>query len=202
MTRSNNHVLIDYENVQPEFANLIAPAFYKIWVFVGALQHKVKFDLVELLQAKGSDAKVIKMGGTGPNALDFHMAYHLGRLCVQEPNAYFHVITKDKDLDPLLTRLREDGLHVQRCTAVSELPMLILPSTTPDDDKLSRVIEYLIDRGKQRPASLKTLMGTVASRFQPKLGESETINIVEQLKATGVVALDGNKVRYGLPDGG
>lgn len=169
-------------------------------MFVGALQHKVKFNLVELLQAKGSDAKVTKMGGTGPNALDFHMAYHLGQLCLQEPNAYFHVIAKDKGLDPLLARLREEGLHVHRCTAVSEMPMLSMPSAAADDEKLSRVIEYLIEHGPQRPASLKTLMGTIASRIQPKLGESETLNIVEQLKATGVVALEGAKLRYGLPD--
>lgn len=88
-TTPHNHVLIDYENVQPELASRLAPAFFKVWVFVGALQSKVKFDLVELLQAKGGDAKVIKMDGTGPNALDFRMAHHLGRLCLQEPGAYF-----------------------------------------------------------------------------------------------------------------
>jgi len=78
MIRPNNHLLIGYENVQSEVTHLLTPSFYKVWVFVGALQNKVKFDLVELLQAKGSEAKVIKMGGTGPNALDFHMTYHSG----------------------------------------------------------------------------------------------------------------------------
>ena len=160
----------------------------------------MKFDLVELLQAKGSDARVIKMGGTRPTALDFHVAYHLGRLCLQEPGAYFHVIARDKSLDPLLTRLREEGLHVQRCTTVSEMPVLTMPANPPDEEKLSRVIENLIERGKQRPASLKTLMGTIASLFHPKLGEGDTLAIVEQLKATGVVALEGSKVVYGLPD--
>lgn len=108
-TTPHNHVLIDCENVQPELTSRLAPGFFKVWVFVGALQNKVEFDLVELLQAKGGDAKVIKMGGTGPNALDFRMAYHLGRLCLQEPGAYFHVIAKDKGLDPLLEQLRRDG---------------------------------------------------------------------------------------------
>jgi hypothetical protein len=111
VTTPNNHVLIDYENVQPEVASRLAPGFFKAWVFVGALQNKVKFDLLDLVQAKGGDAKVIRMGGTGPNALDFHMAYHLGRLCLQEPEAYFHVIAKDKGLDPLLEQLRKEGLH-------------------------------------------------------------------------------------------
>jgi len=67
VTTPHNHVLIDYENVQPEVASRLAPGFFKVWVFVGALQHKVKFDLLDLVQAKGGDAKVIRMGGTGPN---------------------------------------------------------------------------------------------------------------------------------------
>ncbi|QIM51556.1 PIN domain-containing protein [Hydrogenophaga crocea] len=85
MTTPTNHVLIDYENVQPDLAARLSPSVFKVWVFVGATQSKVKYDLVELLQAKGSDAKVIKMGGVGKNALDFHMAYQLGALCTQEP---------------------------------------------------------------------------------------------------------------------
>lgn len=197
----NNHVLIDYENVQPEVATRLAPAHFKVWVFVGAQQHKVKFDLVELMQSKGGDARVIKMGGTGTNALDFHMAYHLGGLCLREPGAYFHVIAKDKGLDPLLEQLRKDGLHAHRWTDVSAIPLINKPAATlPDDDRLSRVIEYLIDRGPQRPASVKTLTGSIAARFQPKLGDAETAAIIEQLKATGVVAMEGSKVRYGLPD--
>lgn len=202
MTTPTNHVLIDYENVQPDLGARLSPSVFKVWVFVGATQSKVKFDLVELLQTKGSNAKVIKMGGVGKNALDFHMAYQLGTLCTQEPKAYFHVIAKDTGMDPLLEQLRRDGLHAHRWGDVAEIPLFQPkpPAQLPDDDKLSRVIEYLIDRGKQRPASLKTLVGTIASRFQPKLSAEEAGAMVERLKATGVVALEGARVRYGLPD--
>ncbi len=201
MTTPHNHVLIDYENVQPEVASRLAPAFFKVWVFLGALQNKVKFDLLDLVQAKGGDAKVIRMGGTGPNALDFHMAYYLGRLCLQEPEAYFHVIAKDKGLDPLLEQLRKDGLHAHRWDDVGDIPVIKTPATVAEDEKLSRVIEYLIDRGRQRPASIKTLQGSIAALFQPKLSEAEAMGLVEQLKRTGVVAMEGvSKVRYGLPD--
>jgi len=52
-----NHVLIDYENVQPEVAQALAQQIFKVWVFVGAQQAKVKFDLVDLVQLKGQDAR-------------------------------------------------------------------------------------------------------------------------------------------------
>lgn len=43
-TTPHDHVLIDYENVQLELAFQLAAALFKVWVFVGALQSKVKFD--------------------------------------------------------------------------------------------------------------------------------------------------------------
>lgn len=167
VTTPHNHVLVDYENVRPELASRLAPDFFKVWVFVGALQSKVKFDLVELLQAKDGDAKVIRMGGTGANALDFHMAYQLGRLCLQEPEAYFHVVAKDKGLDPLLEQLRKDGLQAQCWTDVSEIPAIKPPATVPDDEKLSRVIEYLIELERQWLASLKALHSQLRRCFNP-----------------------------------
>ncbi|MGC4396064.1 PIN domain-containing protein [Hydrogenophaga sp. T2] len=83
MTTPTNHVLIDYENVQPDLAARLSPSVFKVWVFVGATQSELKYDLVELLQAKGSDAKVIKTGGVGKNALDFEVPSKCAPSCDQ-----------------------------------------------------------------------------------------------------------------------
>lgn len=45
MITPHNHVLADYENVQAELASRLMPAFFKVWVFVGTLQSKVKTTL-------------------------------------------------------------------------------------------------------------------------------------------------------------
>lgn len=103
-TAPHNHVLIDYENVQPELASRLALGFFKVWVFVGALQNKAKCDLVELLQSEGGDAKVIKMSGTGPNALDFHMAYQLGRLRLRKTIARFMAISRERPMPAILSK--------------------------------------------------------------------------------------------------
>jgi PIN domain len=196
----SNHVLIDYENVQPEVAEALAQPVFKVWVFVGAQQSKVKFDLVELVQRKGSEAKVIRIGSVGRNALDFHMSYYLGALSKEFPDDYFHVIGNDTGLDPLLTHLRERGLNASRCASIFDIPIVKAPATSPDDDKLSRVVEYLVRRGSQRPATWKTLVGSTAALFQPKLDEHAATALLAQLKCTGVFVLEGSKVRYGLPD--
>lgn len=195
-----NHVLIDYENVQPEVSEALSQPIFKVWVFVGAQQSKVKFDLLELVQRKGPDIKVIKMTTTGRNALDFHMSCYLGKLWSQEPDAYFHLIAKDTGMDTLVEHLKEQGVHVARWQDVRDIPIIKTPANDTEDAKLSRIVECLIGRGSQRPASLKTLKGTVAALFQPKLAEAQASALVDELRIAEVFEIVGTKIKYGLPD--
>lgn len=196
----NNHVLIDYENVQPSIADALAQPVFKVWVFVGAQQAKVKFDLVELLQRKGQDARVVKIASSGRNALDFHMSYYLGRLATEDATAYFHIVGRDTGMDPLLEHMRLQGINVARVQNISDIAIVKASATETEDDKLSRIVEYLVRRGSQRPATLKTLTGSVAALFQPRLPEPEAAALVEQLRVNGVFETEGAKLNYGLPD--
>ena len=195
-----NYVLIDYENVQPVMADVLAAEQFKVIVFVGASQAKVNFDVVSALQRKGSAAQYVKISGNGRNALDFHIAYYIGQLSTNEPDAYFHVISADKGMDPLIEHLRGKGLRVSRSEEIQAIPILKVTDSAPVDDKLSAVIAYLISRGVQRPASMKTLSGSVAALFNPKLADAEVASLLSQLEAQGVFAMAGNKLQYALPD--
>jgi hypothetical protein len=139
----NNLVLIESENVQPSIADALAQPVFKVWVFVGAQQAKVKFDLVELLQRKGQDARVVKIASTGRNALDFHMSYHPGRLATEDATAYFHVVGRDTGMDPLLEHLRLQGINVARVQDVSDIAIVKASASEAEDDKLSRIMESL-----------------------------------------------------------
>lgn len=195
-----NHVLIDYENVQPSVADALERPVFKVWVFVGAQQSKVKFDLVDLLQRKGDSAKVIKMTSTGRNALDFHMSYYLGNLVKECPGDYYHLVAKDTGMDPLIEHLRAMGVMAARWADVFDIPIVKSPANEADDEKLSRIVEYLVRRGAQRPASMKTLLGSIAALFQPKLDEAAAKALADQLRSNGVFDLVGTKITYGLPD--
>lgn len=195
-----NHVLIDYENVQPSVAEALEQPIFRVWVFVGAQQSKVKFDLVDLLQRKGDSARVIKMTATGRNALDFHMSYYLGTLVKESPGDYYHVIAKDTGMDPLIEHIKSSGILAARWANVFDIPIVKSPANEGDDEKLSRVLEYLVRRGPQRPASMKTLLGSISALFQPKLDEAAAKALAEQLRANGVFQADGTKLTYGLPD--
>jgi hypothetical protein len=181
-------------------ADALSPPIFKVWVFVGAQQSRVKIDLLELVQRKGDSARVIRIGATGRNALDFHISYYLGKLVTESPDDYFHVIGNDTGLDPLLAHLIEQGVRVARWSTVSEMPILKAPANGADDEKLSRILEYLVRRGAQRPGSWKTLVGSTAALFLPKLTEAEASRLLEILESYGTYERHGTKLRYSLPD--
>lgn len=52
----HNHVLIDYENVEPDGAAALTQSLFKVWVFVGAQQAKVKFNLLNCSTGKSGSS--------------------------------------------------------------------------------------------------------------------------------------------------
>lgn len=195
-----NYVLIDYENVQPDMADAIAGDQFKVLVFVGANQPRIDLNIVTALQALGSRAEYVRISGVGRNALDFHITYYLGRLVISEPEAYFHIISGDKGFDPLMEHLKSKGVQAMRWADVKDIPIIKISSSASPDDKQSIILAYLFKRGVQRPASVKTLTGSVASLFQPRLGDDEVAGLLKELQTNGVFVVDGTKVTYSLPD--
>ena len=60
---TTNYVLIDYENVQPKNLEILAKHPFKVFVFVGANQTKVPYDLAAAMQNLGDSASYIKISG-------------------------------------------------------------------------------------------------------------------------------------------
>ncbi|MGH8865511.1 MAG: PIN domain-containing protein, partial [Burkholderiales bacterium] len=106
-------VLVDFENVQKlDLARL--PAHARIRIFVGAQQAKLPTALVLQAQALGVSVEWIRIEGNGPNALDFHIACHLGEGLARTPQAEFVVVSRDTGFDPLLRHLKARGLQCRR----------------------------------------------------------------------------------------
>ena len=122
-----NIILIDFENVQPKDLAQLRGRPFKTKVFCGANQTKVPFDLAAELQPLGPDAEYIRIQGTGPNALDFHIAYYIGRLSAELPGATFHIVSKDKGFDPLIKHLKTQDITCNRLSSLSDIPGLASP---------------------------------------------------------------------------
>lgn len=118
---SKNFVLVDFENVQPASIALLAHEQYRLLVFVGASQNKLPTEVVIGMQAMGARAEYVRASGSGRNALDFHIAYYLGQLAAQHPDAAFHVISRDTGFDPLVAFMRSRGIPVDRLASLEAI---------------------------------------------------------------------------------
>lgn len=194
-----NYILIDYENVQRiSLAGLDAEHF-RVLVFVGASQNKLTFDTAAALQKLGPRAEYVKIAGNGSNALDFHIAFHIGHLAAQDPTAFFHIISKDTGFDPLIQHLKERKVFVSRSKDVAGIPLLKAANSKTTPEKIDVVVANLQQRGASKPRTLKSLSSTINSLFQKQLTEEELTALLEGLQAKGYVAVNETKVTYALP---
>lgn len=195
----SNYVLIDYENVQPDSLDVLNNEHFKLLVFVGASQTKVRFDVASALQRMHERAEYIRISGNGSNALDFHIAFHIGELSVRDPGGCFHIVSKDTGFDPLIQHLKERNILATRVKEVVDIQHFKTVKAETIGQKLEQVVADLKRRGASKPRTVKTLTSTVAAIFNKKLSIDEVEALVKQLGAKGWVTVEGTKVSYSLP---
>ena len=151
------------------------------------------------MQHLGEKAQYVKTGGNGKNALDFHLAFYIGELAAKEPDAYFHIISKDTGFDPLIKHLKSRKIRIQREKDIAEIPVLQMSNATSDDEKISAIVKNLVGRGQSRPRKLKTLANTINSLFTKKLEEQELMSLVNELQKKKYIIVSEGNVSYKLP---
>ncbi len=195
------YVLIDFENVQPESLEWLTDEAFKVVVFVGAKQAKLPLELAVAMQRMGSRAEYVRISGNGPNALDFHIAYYIGKLAAGDSKAWFHIVSNDAGFDPLIEHLKSKKIRVRRITTIEGLPLPRVCCSKQVDPKARHnlIVNCLQANTKSRPGTEKTLRGTIAATFQKTLSEKEITDIVQSLTDRGLVKVVGEKVTYALP---
>lgn len=112
--------LIDFENVQPAGVGRLAPGTCKIKLFLGQNQTKIPVELGRALLPFGSDVEFLSISGSGPNAVDFHIAFYIGHLASLHPGARFSIVSADTGFDPLVRHI-SSTLSIS-CRRIRELP--------------------------------------------------------------------------------
>jgi hypothetical protein len=212
-----NYVLVDFENVQPDSLAALANGQFRVKVFVGASQAKgrISFELSHSMQTLGANAEYVKITRNGPNAVDMHIAYYIGRVLEKEPNAVIHIISKDTDFDPLVEYLLAKGSACKRVKTIAEVPKLAArapaPKTVkhtphvphprrPHAEKLAPIIKHLHSLSG-KPATSKKLAQTIENYFKQHgggLGEKTVNLLIEELVRLKYVSQNGSKVSYHL----
>jgi hypothetical protein len=190
-----NYILVDFESVQPELVELLDFPQLKLMIFVGSTQAKISYDIAASVQKMGDRAQYIKISGNGPNALDFHIAYYIGKLSASDPTAYFHIISKDKGFDPLIQHLKSEHIFAGRSTTVADIPLIKSANAKSTPQKIEVVLAKLSGTSS-KPKTVKTLTSTIQSLFQNKLNDEEVAELLQSLEKKGIVMISGAKISY------
>ena len=186
-------LLVDFENVQQVDLSRLDESCHVI-IFVGAGQKAIPIELVTSAQKLGARLEWQRVEGNGNNALDFHIACHLGRVLESSPQVHCIVLSKDKGFDPLLRHLNKIGLKCKRVNSLLELDPKFAGA---EDSNYKRVIEVLSksDR-KTRPRKLKTLSQHISSMFQKNIAQKDIDRIVDMLFANKMISETKNIISY------
>ncbi len=192
-------ILIDFENVQPKNLGALSGQAVRIKIFLGSNQAKIPVAMAQAMQTFGPDAEYIQIEGNGTNALDFHIAYYIGRLAAEHPGSSFHIVSKDTGFDPLIRHLKAKGISCDRTKALSEAAAVKIPNSGPNGQKIDAVIDNLAKRRAAKPRTLKTLRSTIKALFVDQLSDEELDALIAELTERGVVKVSDGKVHYELP---
>ena len=146
----------------------------------------------------GERAEYVKIAGVGPNALDFHIAYYIGRISRDEPEAFFHIISKDTGFDPLIQHLKDQKIFCGRWSSLEEIPVVKAMYVKTPDERARVFLSRLQQPNATRPRTEKTLRSSVAAHFQKQLTDTEISAVINALQGPGHLSIIAGKVTYAL----
>jgi hypothetical protein len=174
--------LIDYQNINDEHLTALAPSlrhYNRILLFIGSSELAAKSQKPEPVFIKkmmdgGVRLDLIPIPAQGNNNLDLHLAYYLGKLLAEEPNARYVIATKDKnDFGPLIAHLQDRGIACERMgppkaakpvkagPAAKSKPVRTISGQTHD---FAEIVEALRSEKVRRPKKKDGLIHWLESR--------------------------------------
>ena len=121
------YLLVDFENVQPQVADLglLRGDGFRVLIFHGVHQNKFDVAMYKALQPLGDKVELVQSDRQGPDVLDFHISFYLGRLVKEHldqrgtsHSARFFVISKDRGFDSLIVHIRSLGFEAHRVATI------------------------------------------------------------------------------------
>ena len=142
------YILVDFENVQPTDMGLLNGEQHQLLIFRGPHQNKLDFDIAEAIQPLGERVKYIQNQKQGKNALDFHIAFHMGRLIEETESkrvgergkTRFVVISKDSGFDALLSHVRTLGYGATKAANIRQALKPSVEATSTEKPSKSEAV--------------------------------------------------------------
>ena len=217
-----NHIFVDFENVQKIDSTVIGGKNVRLTLLVGPLGKKVDMNVFEEALQHASKFDLVRLTSSGRNALDFALAYYVGRAAVGDPRGRFHIISKDKGFDPLVEHLQSRGIHALRHDSFTTLRLsrpvtAKVPPPSPPRAKPKPTAKARVSPPRQvepaaralahlrklssnkRPKKRTSLVSYLHTHLGKKIAEDKVEAIVKALEDQAKIKSDGRgAVTYDL----
>ena len=186
-----NHVFVDFENVHEVDPAVIGARSVNLTLLLGARQTKLDAALVEKLMEHAATVQLVRLSFSGKNALDFTLAYYVGRAVMADPTGHFHIVSGDTGFDPLIEHLRSRHIHADRhanfipLATPAPAPAAAKPPSAPPEDLFTRASEHLRKLVTNRPKRKKTLISHLRARFDKTATDAAMLDLVNRLCKAG-----------------
>lgn len=156
--------------------------------------------------------QLIRLTASDKNAVDFALAYYLGRAVLSDPTAYFHIVSKDSGYDPLVAHLASRHVRVRRHKDFSTLtfaapsssaaaapkpvakpkPAMAAPKKEAIEltDTMRLVLERLRKSANNRPKKQKTLLSHLKNSLANGATEADAAGLLARFVEAGYVRID------------
>jgi hypothetical protein len=194
-----NHVFVDFENVHEVDPSVIGARSVSLTLLLGARQTKLDAALVEKLMEHAATVQLVRLTSSGKNALDFTLAYYVGRAVMTDPNGCFHIVSKDTGFEPLIEHLRSRHIQAHRHDDFTTLTFSgpAKPPSAPPEDLWTRVLERLGKNVTNRPKRKKALVSHLLAFLGKAVTEADVVNLIEKLRKAGRLSIgDKDAVTY------
>lgn len=181
-----NHIFVDYENVHHVDAAIIGGKNVHFTLLLGVQKAKLDVSVVEKLLLHAATVEWVRLKHSGPNAVDFALAYYVGRAVIADPCGHFHIVSKDKGYDALIEHLRSKHIHARRhenfATLTFSVPKPSVPPVHPK--KLMATNPHSSVNKSLSHTQPKTKLTAVPSQTK-KTNTPEPLDLIEELRLAG-----------------
>lgn len=185
------YIYVDYENLNK--IERLPKIDGKYFFFIGENQLKINSNLVH--STNGMDVMWIKVNGCGKNALDFYIAYYIGKND-DDKNIEHFVLSQDTGFDPLLKHLKQRSIKIKRIESVDDLKNKKVKINLNLDD-YEKVIQVL-DKMKlaSRPKTRDKLYSHIKSQIKGLKDEKINVIIEQMIEKKFIVLEKNSSVKY------
>lgn len=111
-----HYIFVDYENTLLGNLGLIAqwPDQPKLKLFLNRHQSMIPLATARALHAMGENAEYIQIDSGRRNVIEFNIAFQLGELATQHPDARFTILSNDTGFNEIVEGLKSKGIACER----------------------------------------------------------------------------------------